>query len=335
MSDTDRRKNAGKRGPGRPTHAELLATLDEEVALLRENLGGLPRAVEADQILRSIWIDDVHHSTAIEGNTMSRAQVKDLVDQRRTSATLIETLEVESYARAADWVYRNAGEYEGVPTAVVAEVHRQALELPWAVDAPATRDQPGRWRTAGVALRGVDVALPVSIPAEMAEWSQSTGRTSGTHALEHAAIHHAWLERIHPFIDGNGRVGRLILNFMLLQAGYPPAVIHLDQRARYLRALRSIDRGNPRPLVEVLVTAVRVALNRFLIPNLAGDARLVPLSSLATQGRYSADYLRQLVLAGRLRAVREGRLWLSSKVWLEEYVSSRDRRGTRDAARSE
>lgn len=329
MSEDQRRKKSRGRGPGRPTHEELLATLDEEVALLQESLGGLPRAVEADHVLRSIWIDDVHHSTAIEGNTMTRAQVEDLIDRRRTSATLVETLEVESYARAADWVYRHAGDYEGVPAAVVSEIHRQAVELPWAVDPPPTRDEPGSWRTTGVTLRGVDVALPVSIPADLLAWSDSTSRPAEKHPLEHAAVHHAWLERIHPFIDGNGRVGRLILNFMLLQAGYPPAVIHLDQRTRYLHALRSADTGNPRPLMEVIVAAIRIALNRFLIPNLAGDARLVPLSSLAAQGPYSSDYLRQLAIAGRLRALREGRLWLSSKAWLAEYIATRDRRGTR------
>jgi len=53
--------------------------VDEEVQLLHEHLGGLPRAVEADHILRAIWIDDVHNSTAIEGNTMTRAQVEALV----------------------------------------------------------------------------------------------------------------------------------------------------------------------------------------------------------------------------------------------------------------
>lgn len=323
------RSERSKNTRGRPTHEELLATLDEEVGLLQTSLGGLPRAVEADQILRSIWIDDVHHSTAIEGNTMTRAQVEDLVERRRASASLVETLEVEGYARSADWVYRNAADYSGVPASVVSAVHRLAMKLAWAVEPPATDDRPGDWRQAGVSVRGVDVALPASIPAELQQWSESTAAVGERHPIEHAALHHAWLERIHPFIDGNGRVGRLILHFMLLQQGYPPAVIHVEERPRYLRALKSSDRGNHRPLTEVVIKAVRSALNRFLIPRLAGDARLVPLSSLAAQGPYSADYLRQLAIAKRLRAIREGRLWLSSRMWLDEYIETRDPRGTR------
>lgn len=212
---------------------------------------------------------------------------------------------------------------------VLSEVHRQMIELAWAVEPPPTRDRPGQWRSVGVSVRGLDVSLPVAVSADSRQWSASSGQLADRHPLEHAAVHHAWLERIHPFVDGNGRVGRLILNFMLLQHGYPPAVIHVDQRPRHLRALRSADGGNYRPLTEVISRAVSGALNRFLIPNLAGDARLVPLSSLTTTGPYGAAYLRQLAIAGRLKAIREKRLWLSSRAWLNEYVASRDPRGTR------
>lgn len=312
---------------GRPSLEEVLARLDEEVHLLHGNLGGLPRAVEADQILREIWIDDVHNSTAIEGNTMTRAQVADLVERRQASATLIESLEVEGYARAADWVYRNAADYRGVPVAAVSEIHGLALGPVWEVEAPATRDRPGSWRRGGVTLRGVQVSLPTSIVADLDSWTSATSELDGSHPLIHAAIHHAWFERIHPFTDGNGRVGRLVLNFMLIQHGYPPAVIPAEHRLRYLQALRTADGGNAKPLGEVVARAVSGTLSRFLIPKLAGEAKLVPLSALASQGYYSADYLRQLALGGRLRAVREGRLWLSSKAWIEEYIASRDPRG--------
>ncbi|HEV8440639.1 MAG TPA: hypothetical protein VGT40_21325, partial [Methylomirabilota bacterium] len=66
-----------------------MGLLDEEVALLKDRLGGLPRAVEADEILHAIWLDDVHNSTAIEGNTMTRAQVVKLVEHGRASARLV------------------------------------------------------------------------------------------------------------------------------------------------------------------------------------------------------------------------------------------------------
>src|SRR5437016_8841257 len=121
---------------GRASLKDVLARVDEEVQLLHEHLGGLPRAVEADHILKEIWIDDVHNSTAIEGNTMTRAQVEALVEKQRPSASLVESLEVTGYSKAADWVYRNAGRYSYVPLNVVSQVHEIALTLPWAIEPP-------------------------------------------------------------------------------------------------------------------------------------------------------------------------------------------------------
>ncbi len=316
-----------RRGRGRPSLQDVLGLLDEEVTLLKDRLGGLPRAVEADEILHAIWLDDVHNSTAIEGNTMTKLQVADLVDRGRASARLVESLEVKGYADAADWVYRHAPDYDHVPVSVVSESHKLAVKLAWDLEPPATRDEPGAWRKATVAVGSVKVSVPAAIPADLAAWSQSTGKLGDQHPVVHAAIHHAWFERIHPFTDGNGRVGRLLLNFMLLQHGYPPAVIPKAQRPRYLQALELADDGNPNLLAEVIARAVSGTLTRFLIPNLAGAAKLVPLAALAAQGPYSLAYLRLLVFSGKLRAVQDGRLRLSSKKWLADYSATRDPRG--------
>ena len=315
------------RGRGRPSLYEILSLLDEEVTLLRDRLGGLPRAVEADEILHTIWLDDVHNSTAIEGNTMTRAQVEELVEHGRASRSLVESLDVKGYADAADWVYRHAPDYDHVPVGVVSEVHKLALRLVWDLEPPATRDEPGAWRKAPVAVHSVKVSVPAAIAADLDAWSKSTRRLDDRHPVVHAAIHHAWFEHIHPFTDGNGRVGRLLLNFMLRQRGYPPAVIAKAQRPRYLRALEMADDGNPHPLAEVVARAVSGTLTRFLIPNLAGAAKLVPLSALAAQGPYSLAYLRLLVFSRKLRAVQDGRLWLSSRKWLADYSAGRDPRG--------
>jgi hypothetical protein len=321
-------------GRGRPSLQEVLNLLDEHVALLKGRLGGLPHAIEADEILRTIWIDDVHNSTALEGNTMTRAQVEELVERSRASATLIENLEVKGYADAADWVYRHAPEYDHVPVNVVSEVHQLAMTLAWDLHPPLTRDQPGAWRKAPVAVRSVKVSVPAAIPADLDAWSKSTRALGKSHPIVHAALHHAWFERIHPFADGNGRVGRLLLNFMLIQQGYPPAVIAKAQRPRYLRALGLADEGNANPLGEVVARAVGGVLTRFLIPNLAGAAKLVPLAALAARGPYPVPYLRLLVFQGRLRAVRDGRLWLSSRKWLDDYIAARDPRGRAQTSRA-
>jgi len=88
-----------RRSRGRPSLQEVLDIFDDEVRLLNTHLGGLPRAVEAEHILRQIWLDDVHHSTALEGITMTRAQVEKLVERGQVSASLAESLEVKGSSR--------------------------------------------------------------------------------------------------------------------------------------------------------------------------------------------------------------------------------------------
>ena len=230
---------------------------------------------------------------------------------------LTEALEVKAYADAAGWVYETAPETpEGITLATVREVHRRAVGPVWAAFPPTTRDTPGDFRTTGVTVgdsRRVQLSAAPAVHADMTDWAAATAETSGSHPILRIAEQHSSFERIHPFTDGNGRVGRLLANWGLVQADYPPMVIRYQQRERYLRALERADQGNPKGLVELFARAVSESINRFILPRLAGDARIVPLRALAEGSPYSSDYLRQLALSGRLRAVRHGSLWLRDR----------------------
>ena len=105
---------------------------------------------------------------------------------------------------------------------------------------------------------------------------------------------------------------------------------HQQHQGKYPDELRErADQGNLTGLVELFARAVSVSINRFILPRLAGDARIVPLRALAEGSPYSSDYLRQLALSSRLRAVRHGSMWLSSKAALLEYMDSRSPRARR------
>lgn len=84
-------------------------------------------------------------------------------------------------------------------------------------------------------------------------------------------------------LDGNGRAGRLLTNLLLIRIGYPPAIIRKAERTRYMTALRRADAGDHAPLAELLARAVLDTLMRFIVPAVAGPARLVPLAALATR----------------------------------------------------
>lgn len=317
---------------GRPTTERLLERVDAEAKVLRDRFGGLPHSLELDHVLREIWLLETHHSTAIEGSSLSEQDVVAVVERDEARGSLVEALEVKSYADAAGWVYETAPTATGVGLQTVREVHRRVVGPVWAVFPPATRDQPGQFRTTGVTVGGgrrITVSSASAIHADMTEWLEAADGDSPAHPIERIAVRHAWFERIHPFTDGNGRVGRLLSNWELVQSDYPPVVIRHQQRDRYLRSLERADDGDTRGLVELFARAISESINRFILPRLAGDARLIPLRALAEGSRYSSDYLRQLALAGRLRAVRHGSLWLSSHAALQEYMDSRSPRGRR------
>src|SRR5215204_2560269 len=93
--------------PGRPPRQVVYERLEVQIGELRDRLGGLPSPLEAQGIWRGIWLEEAHHSTAIEGNTLVLRQVRQLLDEGRAvgNKELREYMEVQGYANAADWVY--------------------------------------------------------------------------------------------------------------------------------------------------------------------------------------------------------------------------------------
>ncbi|MDE2695849.1 MAG: Fic family protein [Chloroflexota bacterium] len=326
------------RRPGRPSRHEVYARLDTQIGELWHNLGGLPRRLEADGIWRGIWLEEAHHSTAIEGNTLVLKQVEVLLGEGRAvgDKELREYMEVRGYANAADWVYGRAidpGEWSGeerISVTEVRHVHRLAMEPVWDV-APhpdAGPDEgPGAYRRHDIQPFPAGMTPPpwTDVAAEMTEWITEANSLQPTAAdfPEAVARAHCRFEQIHPFLDGNGRTGRLVLNLLLVRLGYPPAIVYKNQRARYLDALRRGDLGDPGALGELIARAILDNLYKFVIPSVAGPARLVPLGALA-DARVTASALRNAANRGRLQATRgaDGH-WRSSRNWVEDYLGTR------------
>lgn len=328
------------RGRGRPSRADVIRALDQAVEDL-QSVGGLPRPLEAESIWEGIWHEEAHHSTAIEGNTLVLKEVERLLAEGKAvgSKELAEYLEVEGYAKAARWVYAQAVEQsrdwsgaERVNLTELRQIHRLVVEPAWLHSPPEglhQREGPGSFRQHDIRPFSGGMTPPPfpEVPALVTDWLRDANRgpAGGQHPMVFVADGHASFERIHPFRDGNGRVGRLATNLLLVRHGFPPAVIHKRDRIRYLNALRRADRGDPEPLAEMFARAVTDGIHRFLLPGLAGPHRLVPLRSLADV-ELSGNALAVAAKRGRLRAVRRTDQWYSSRQWVEEYKQRRYRR---------
>lgn len=327
---------------GRPARSNIYERLRVQITELRERMGGLPSPAEAEGIWRGIWLEEAHHSTAIEGNTLVLKQVELLLSEGRAvgNKELAEYMEVRGYADAANWVYGEALHSSDWSTdglialTELRQIHQLALRPAWDV-APhpnATEsERPGSFREHDIQPFPGGMQPPPwpEIPVLIRDWlseAQKLGHGEPFAEPETLARLHARFEQIHPFLDGNGRTGRLVLNLLLVRLGYPPAIIYKGGRTRYLAALRCADKGDYGPLGEFLARAVLDNLHKFVVPAVAGPARLVPLPALATDS-LSANALRVAATRGRLKASKAADgTWRSSRAWVDEYVATRYKR---------
>jgi fido (protein-threonine AMPylation protein) len=323
---------------GRPPRETVYLRLDTQIAELWQRMGGLPSPLEAADIWRGIWFEEAHHSTAIEGNTLVLKQVEALLADGRAvgDKQLREYMEVKGYGDAAEWVYQQAitpGAWSPgtvLSLTEVRQVHTTAMNPVWDV-APhqdaTPKEAPGNFREHDIEPFPGGMRPPswVLVSSELDSWLSEINDLAARKPefTERLAALHASFERIHPFLDGNGRAGRLLLNLVLVRLGYPPAIIYKRQRGDYLRALRRADAGDAGLLGELLARAILDNLYKFIVPALAGPVRVAPLGALANS-KVSSDALRVAAARGRLQAFRgpDGE-WRSCQKWVKEYVESR------------
>ncbi len=336
---------------GRPSRATVYARLDSAISELNERLGGLPSQKESEYVWVDIWHLEAHHSTALEGNTLVLREVEALLDRGRAvgAKPLKEYMEVQGYGTAARWVYAqavNPGEWRTdglISIREIRQVHSLAMTPVWQV-APhpeaTDREGPGMFREHDIHPFEAGMTPPTwpLVPSRVQDWADEVNAAAAVLSgadreplPEVLARLHNSFEKVHPFIDGNGRAGRLLLNLLLVRLGYPPIIVLKQQGPAYLSAMQKADGGDYGPLGEILARAMYDNLNRFIVPSLAGPARLVPLATLVDR-ELSLTALRQAAQRGRLDAIQapDG-IWRSSRKAVEEYRRTKRRRRTSSA----
>src|SRR5579884_873483 len=304
--------------------SRLAGRLREKKALL-DRYRPLPAGTVA-RLHEDLKVLSTYHSNAIEGNTLSLHETQMVVEYGMTVGghSLREYQEAANHARAYEYVVALiSGEHKTIPVTqdVILTIHR--LIMTSILD----DFQVGQWPVVPISIRGSNMSPPPArdVPRLMGEWEDWVNGSRGKQyePVTRAAIAHHGFEAVHPFVDGNGRVGRLLLNLMLMREDYPPALLLKDWRIRYIHGLNEANTGQYSPLVNLVGQAVESCLDLYLqacattpVPE---EEDYLPLSDLAREFGYDPEYLSWLARYSRLEALKRGRRWYARRQAVEQY----------------
>ncbi len=199
---------------------------------------------EREELFRQLRISITHHSNAIEGTTLSFGETKELLELGHTAGNkpIGEQLVILGFAKAYDVVVREASNKENlIDSSFIKDIHAIVFEDALQVSPEYISKPIGAYRSDERRIKGVDIAL--SAPNMIANDLENLlyRMPSKKMTLLNIAEFHILFERIHPFADGNGRVGRLIMAFQAIQNNIVPPLIKNDHRERYLEVINDKD----------------------------------------------------------------------------------------------
>ena len=199
---------------------------------------------EREKLFRELRVSITHHSNAIEGTTLSFGETKELLEFGYTAShkPLSEQLVILGFAKAYDVIIREASNPNNIlNSSFIKDIHSIMFEDAMKVTPQYVEKPIGAYRLDNRYIKGVDIELtpPNKISQEIENLLFRF--VSNKMDLKQIAEFHILFERIHPFADGNGRVGRLIMAYQSIQNNYIPPLITNDDRDLYLKAINDVN----------------------------------------------------------------------------------------------
>jgi Fic family protein len=265
-----------------------------------------------------------YNSNAIEGNTLTLHETDLVINRGLTvgNKTLKEHFEALNHRDGVRFLYDFIQKKQELDEKTILEIHRIILKNINDTDA-------GNYRRENVMIIGA-VHIPpsaIKIPklmAEFMEWYYSNKKKLSV--VELAAWVHFKTVSIHPFIDGNGRTARLLMNLILLQNGYPPSVILNIDRKKYYRVLKEADRDTYSNYFDFMGRSIERSLLIYLNAIKSKDDvedkyGYISLQEASKMCNYGVEYLSYLARTGRLSAVKIRRNWMTTREAIMEYAA--------------
>lgn len=206
-----------------------------------------------DLVLR--W---TYNSNAIEGNTLTLMETKVVLEGITIGGkSLREHFEAINHRDAILFVEELVTKNEPLSEWHIRNIHQLILKN---ID----EQNAGRYRNFNVLISGATHIPPdhLLVPEQMARFIALLDHE--LHPVEFAARVHVDFVGIHPFVDGNGRTSRLLMNLELMKAGFPPVVIPVEQRLRYYQALDAAHtKSNYQPFIELIIEVVEQSFEPY------------------------------------------------------------------------
>ena len=237
----------------------LLEAVDADKAKL-DAARPLPRHSLAS-LREKLALEWTYHSNAIEGNTLTLRETKVVLEGITVGGkSLREHFEAMNHREAIFYVEEIVAKHEALTEWQIRNIHSLVLK---GID----DGEAGRYRQENVAISGASTTPPdfLHLPAEMAALVAWYEGAAAMNSIARAAELHTRFVKIHPFVDGNGRTGRLLLNFELMKGGYPPAVIRKEDRLAYYGVLdEACASGNFSGITRLVAESVQRSLGTYL-----------------------------------------------------------------------
>lgn len=222
------------------------------VLSLRSKIKDPIKILKDDDGIRSrFFLEMTYNSNAIEGSRMTIKETEKVFAGEITRGKeLFEILEVINHKNALEFLLENIKPGFKINKTYILKLHEIVMYN-------FSNKLPGKYRTGHVNLINTDTPLASvqDVPLRMGKLIKNINNYNLDPIIKIAHDHYEF-ESIHPFFDGNGRVGRLIMVTQLLSQGFPPAIVKIDDRYKYYMALSKADLGNYSNIVQMVCDSI-------------------------------------------------------------------------------